>query len=469
MPLTTLKVSNFIDDSVTVGKLSATGTASASTYLRGDNTWSALSGMSGLYNASTATSYAVTVSGSKFYIDGALQATISLTEGYTAIFDVSDASVATHILRFSATSDGTHGGGTQYVGGVKALGTPGSAGAKVFFTVPENAPTLYYYCTAHSAMGGTANTTAAATKSVGDMWIDRGTLKLVRSGSIIENGAWVSQSGLNTARYGISGGGSLSAAISFCGYASPGVSGATETWDGSTWTDVADATASDVAAGGGTQTAAIVFGGWHYPNSLNRTQTFDGSSWAAGGNLITGTGYLAGCGTQTAALKFSGNIPSFTSNTTEEYNGTSWSASNNLNTERANMGGDGIVSSAIGGGGSSSSGQGTDNRTETYDGTSWSNSGNLSANRCAMGVSAGNASAAISGGGYTGSYSWVNITDVFDGTSWSVSGTLVTTRGMLGACGTPQQALNFGGHTGPGGVNNCESWEVPITDFVGQT
>ena len=58
---------------------------------------------------------------------------------------------------------------------------------------------------------------------------------------------------------------------------------------------------------------------------------------------------------------------------------------------------------------------------------------------------------------------------MFDGTSWSVSGTLVTTRGMLGACGTPQQALNFGGHTGPGGVNNCESWEVPITDFVGQT
>ena len=61
MPLTTLKASNFVDDSVTVGKLSATGTASSSTYLRGDNAWESLSGLSGLYNASTTTNYTVTV------------------------------------------------------------------------------------------------------------------------------------------------------------------------------------------------------------------------------------------------------------------------------------------------------------------------------------------------------------------------------------------------------------------------
>ena len=466
MPLTTLKVSNFIDDSVTVGKLSATGTASASTYLRGDNTWSTLSGLSGLYNASTATSYTVTVAASKFVIDGVSQDTITLTEGYTAIFDVSDSSVSSHILRFATAADAA--GSTEYSGGVKAVGTPGSAGAKVFFTVPENAPTLYYYCTAHSSMGGTANTTTAPTKSVGDMWVDRGILQFARSGSIIENGVWVSQSGLNTARYGISGGGSLSAGISFCGYASPGVSGVAETWDGSTWTAVALCTPSDVAAGAGTQTAAMVFGGWHYPNGLTRTEEYDGTSWTAGGSLSIGTGYLAGCGTQTAGLKFSGNLPSNTSNTTEEYNGTSWSLGNNLNTMRAIAGGDGKQTSAICAGGSSTSFTGDTATTELYDGTSWSNSSNITAGRAGAAIAAGNSSAGLICGGFTGSWSWINITNVFDGTTWTLSNNILTSRGLLGACGTPQQALNFGGHTGSSS-NICESWEVPITDFVGQT
>ena len=87
-------------------------------------------------------------------------------------------------------------------------------------------------------------------------------------------------------------GGSLSAAISFCGYsASPaGVTGATETWDGATWTLVAPCTASDVAAGAGTQTAALVFGGWAYPNALTRCEEYDGTSWTAGGNISIGTG-----------------------------------------------------------------------------------------------------------------------------------------------------------------------------------
>ena len=86
MPLTTLKVSNFVDDSVTIGKLSATGTASSSTYLRGDNTWQALSGLTGLYSASTQTDYTVTVAASKFVIDSVSQATLTLTEGYTYMF-----------------------------------------------------------------------------------------------------------------------------------------------------------------------------------------------------------------------------------------------------------------------------------------------------------------------------------------------------------------------------------------------
>ena len=90
------------------------------------------------------------------------------------MFDVSDNSVATHILRFATAADAA--GSTEYVSGVTAVGTPGSAGAKVFFTVPVGAPGLFYYCTAHSSMGGTANTTTATTKTAGDMWVDGGSI-----------------------------------------------------------------------------------------------------------------------------------------------------------------------------------------------------------------------------------------------------------------------------------------------------
>ena len=191
MPLTTLKASNFVDDSVTEAKMSTTGTASSSTYLRGDNTWQALSGLSGLYSASTQTDYTVTVAASKFVIDSVSQATLTLTEGYTYMFDVSDATNSGHVLRFATAADAA--GSTEYIYGVKALGTPGSAGAKVFFTVPVGAPGLFYYCTAHASMGGTANTSAATTKTAGDIWVDDGRFYLaLNNTAALNSGVWVS-------------------------------------------------------------------------------------------------------------------------------------------------------------------------------------------------------------------------------------------------------------------------------------
>lgn len=108
--------------------------------------------------------FAVTVanpgSGNRYYIDGALQATVSLTEGRTYRFDQSDNTNSGHPLRFSTTSNGTHAGGTEYTTGVVTEGTPGNAGAFTQITVANSAPTLYYYCTNHSNMGGQANTPA---------------------------------------------------------------------------------------------------------------------------------------------------------------------------------------------------------------------------------------------------------------------------------------------------------------------
>tara|TARA_R100001440_G_scaffold1309_1_gene4321 strand:- start:406 stop:1833 length:1428 start_codon:yes stop_codon:yes gene_type:complete len=120
--------------------------------------WNWLAG--GTAPTQTYTVKVVSDSGNKYRFDdfGTSAVTLDLQEGGTYTFDQSDSSNSGHPLRFSTTSNGTHGGGSEYTTGVTTSGTPGSSGAKTVITVAASAPTLYYYCTQHSAMGGQANT-----------------------------------------------------------------------------------------------------------------------------------------------------------------------------------------------------------------------------------------------------------------------------------------------------------------------
>jgi hypothetical protein len=71
--------------------------------------------------------------------------------------------------------------------------------------------------------------------------------------------------GLNTARRYLGGAGTQTAALGFGGYSAstPGETGATEEYDGSTWTTSPSSltTARYSVSGAGTQTAGLAFGG----------------------------------------------------------------------------------------------------------------------------------------------------------------------------------------------------------------
>ena len=91
-------------------------------------------------------------SGNRYYIDGVLQATLTLSEGQTYVFNWSAAT--SHPLRFSTTSDGTHNSGSEYTTGV----VKNDSAYTTQITVANSAPTLYYYCQNHPNMGGQINT-----------------------------------------------------------------------------------------------------------------------------------------------------------------------------------------------------------------------------------------------------------------------------------------------------------------------
>ena len=96
---------------------------------------------------------------------------LNLQEGGTYTFDLSNSSVDGHPMKFSTTSNGSHGGGTTYSTGVvynldgadvsetDYVNNFNSATSRtIAITVAASTPTLYYFCHYHSGMGGQINT-----------------------------------------------------------------------------------------------------------------------------------------------------------------------------------------------------------------------------------------------------------------------------------------------------------------------
>jgi hypothetical protein len=147
---------NFSADSGVAVGTGALGTVSVETEQLINEESVSGTGAVGVVNA-ISNAITVTVSSvdgaNKYFVGGVQQPTLELAEGNTYVFTYPSA----HPFRLSTTSNGTHDGGSEYTSGVTH-----DSSTQTTFVVPTGAPQLYYYCSQHSAMGGTANTPSAS-------------------------------------------------------------------------------------------------------------------------------------------------------------------------------------------------------------------------------------------------------------------------------------------------------------------
>ena len=187
------------DDTIGLNELSATGTPSASNYLRGDNSWATITtgitdvvsdttpqlggdldlnsnnitgtgnvNVTGIVTASLSNSWTLTGNGSAYFFSGAgfdgteTNPTVHLVRGQRYRFNAS----GSHPFRIQATSGAS---GTVYNDGVT-----NNNSAAVDFNVQNDAPdVLFYQCTNHSGMAG----------------------KIYISGKVIASGSWTAVAG----------------------------------------------------------------------------------------------------------------------------------------------------------------------------------------------------------------------------------------------------------------------------------
>ncbi len=142
------------------------------------------SSVSNAMTMGTTKTYVVTMTNAsganKYYIDGYLQASLVLHQGQTYIFDLSSSTLSGHPFEFSTTNNGSHGGGSAYSTGITTTGTYADDQTRTFVVSTSTPTTLYYYCTAHSGMGGsvTISPKAELIVSGGAEFIGTGTIKL---------------------------------------------------------------------------------------------------------------------------------------------------------------------------------------------------------------------------------------------------------------------------------------------------
>lgn len=289
-------------------------------------------------------------------------------------------------------------------------------------------------------------------------------------------GAWSTGTAYNNARKGATSAGNRTSAL-IAGGGTGGTSGddhsaQTETWNGTSWTEVADLNQrrnSNTGVGAdSTQALSLGGGAPGIPIGDNAgvlVESWNGSSWTELADLSQNKGEAATIGEYEDALCVGGNNPGIAQN--EKWNGSSWTELADLNQGRGNAIGTGTTStSGIVSGGfiSPSPGSLWTDKVETWNGSSWTEVNDLNTGRAGLGGGGSATATVVFGGRYDGNPN-VNHTETWNGTSWTEVNNLSTAREkpFYSQHGSSTQNMAIGGAEGPLDemITTVEDWDDP--------
>ena len=303
----------------------------------------------------------------------------------------------------------------------------------------------------------------------GQVWYNS-TDQVLRGFTSNPAGTFSSGGSMNTSRYYHAGfGASNNAAFAVSGQTSPGGPNTnTETYNGSSWTEVANLnTARQRHSGAGTTTSGIIYGGMEPDGGggatpTTKTESYNGSAWTEVADINSPVRFHGSSGSSnTSALKFGGSTPnpSVDSATTETWNGSSWTEVNDLNNARSFVSGGAIGTQTAGlcGPGYSYSAGASALNTEIWNGSTWTESGDSS----------------TGGTGRFGLYdNAVKVTgttcETWNGSTWSSGTSASNNITSRSGGGTATSGMVFGGEPPADGnsVTTSEEYISPTTNTV---
>ena len=297
----------------------------------------------------------------------------------------------------------------------------------------------------------------------GDVWYNSTEQKIKLKALGV--GSWATGGNLNTGRQSLNGGnvGTSTAGLTYGGAATPGDTGATEAYNGSTWTELNDMnTARNQMMRAGIQTSALaVSGGTNFDVEV---ESWNGTSWTEVADLNSTRRAGGGAGeSNTSALVFGGQTPPAPANAvtanTESWNGSAWTEVNDLNTAKNQLAGTGTQTAALSFSGRTPAPARDIQQNELWNGTSWTEVNDPNTGRENAAVS-GTTTSALAFGGRNDPVRLAN-TEEWNGTSWTEVADLATAREQLGGSGAnSNSAIAIGGEGPPAFLPNTEEWTV---------
>ena len=278
---------------------------------------------------------------------------------------------------------------------------------------------------------------------------------------VLNVGSWSSGGSMNSARASSIGTatGSSNAFVAGGYTGPPGRITNTESYNGTSWTEVADIpTAYNYGNGFGTNTASVHAGA---DPAATTTYLWNGTSWSTPGNNLGTNRFLGGTsGTSTAGSIFGGGEPAASAKH-EQWDGTSWTETTDMSTARKHVtSGLGIQTAAL-----AVNGSGVP-QVEEWDGSSWTEIAETNTQRYFASGSGIVTTALVIGGYDQPGAAYTAKTEQWNGSTWTEVNDLATARGVLGnggsgyASGGSTDAICYGGLT-TAGFSVTEEWALP--------